>query len=146
LKKQLNVQADYRIIASSTQFGAEWNGYESWANFPSEQQRLLELIEAANQKQATAVPTVFISGDVHYAEISKIKGGNGSASDAIFDITASGITSTWDFATNNANRVEGPIMENNVGILQLGRPGKAKIVAEIWDATGQLRVEHSVLP
>jgi hypothetical protein len=42
--------------------------------------------------------------------------------------------------------VEGPIMENNVGILQLGRPGKAKIVAEIWDATGQLRVEHSVLP
>ena len=51
LKKQLHVQADYRIIASSTQFGAEWNGYESWANFPSEQQRMLELIEAANQKR-----------------------------------------------------------------------------------------------
>ena len=93
------------------------------------------------------MPTVFITGDVHYAEISKIQGGgNGSAANAIFDVTASGITSTWDFATNNANRVAGPIMENNVGILQLGRPGKAKIVAEIWDATGQLRVEHSVLP
>ena len=146
LKKQLHVQADYRIIASSTQFGAEWNGYESWANFPSEQQRMLELIEEANQKRTKPMPTVFITGDVHYAEISKIQGGGGSAANAIFDVTASGITSTWDFATNNANRVAGPIMENNVGILQLGRPGKAKIVAEIWDATGQLRVEHSVLP
>jgi hypothetical protein len=37
-------------------------------------------------------------------------------------------------------------MENNVGILQLGRPGQDKISAEIWDASGQLRIEHSVLP
>ena len=64
----------------------------------------------------------------------------------IYDITASGITSTWDFATKNANRIAGPIMENNVGIIHLGRPGKARISAEIWDASGQLRIEHPVLP
>ncbi len=143
LEKQLDVQADYRIIASSTQFGIEWNGYESWSNFPREQEKMLRLIAEAEQRAFAPTPTVFISGDVHYAEISKFPRLDGSH---VYDITASGITSTWDFATKNANRIAGPVMENNVGILQLGRPGKAKISAEIWDASGQLRIEHPVLP
>ncbi len=141
LKKQLAVEADFRIIASSTQFGIEWNGYESWANFPRQQEKMLRLLAEAERQKPT--PTVFITGDVHYAEISKVSGLNGMD---VYDITASGITSTWDFATRNGNRIAGPVMENNVGILHLGRPGMAKVSAEIWDASGQLRVEHSVLP
>jgi alkaline phosphatase D len=148
LKKQLAVEADYRIIASSTQFGIEWNGYESWANFPHEQKRMIRLLDEAAtnrvSKKSKPVPAIFISGDVHYAEISKITPSTGSALGDIFDVTSSGITSTWDFATSNGNRLAGPIMDNNVGILQLGRPGKAEISAEIWDAAGQLRIEHSV--
>lgn len=146
LKKQLDVEADYRIIASSTQFGIEWNGYESWSNFPREQEKMLRFMAEAEQRALIPTPTVFISGDVHYAEISKIRGLAGLDISDVYDITASGITSTWDFATKNGNRIAGPIMENNVGILQLGRPGKDKISAEIWDASGQLRIEHSVLP
>lgn len=146
LKKQLDVEADYRVIASSTQFGIEWNGYESWSNFPREQEKMLRFMAEAEQRALMPTPTVFISGDVHYAEVSKIRGLAGLDISDVYDITASGITSTWDFATKNGNRVAGPIMENNVGILQLGRPGKDKISAEIWDASGQLRIEHSVLP
>ncbi|MDA7742660.1 alkaline phosphatase family protein [Flavobacteriales bacterium] len=146
LKKQLEVEADYRVIASSTQFGVEWNGYESWSNFPSEQRKMLQLLQEANQKKSRQIPTVFISGDVHYSEISKLPKLEGGADLNLYDVTASGVTSVWDFATKNSNRVAGPIMENNVGILQLGRPGKAQISAEIWDVSGQLRIEHSVLP
>lgn len=146
LEKQLEVEADYRIIASSTQFGIEWNGYESWSNFPHEQAKMLALIAKSQQRQAGAIPIVFISGDVHYAEISRLSAQDGYDPPEIYDITASGITSTWDFATKNANRIAGPIMENNVGIIHLGRPGKARISAEIWDASGQLRIEHPVLP
>ena len=146
LKKQLEVEADYRVIASSTQFGVEWNGYESWSNFPSEQRKMLQLLQEANQKTSRQIPTVFISGDVHYSEISKLPKLEGGADLNLYDVTASGVTSVWDFATKNSNRVAGPIMENNVGILQLGRPGKAQISAEIWDVSGQLRIEHSVLP
>ena len=146
LKKQLEVEADYRVIASSTQFGVEWNGYESWSNFPSEQRKMLQLLQEANQKKSRQIPTVFISGDVHYSEISKLPKLEGGADLNLYDVTASGVTSVWDFATKNSNRVAGPIMENNVGILQLGRPGKAQISAEIWDVSGQLHIEHSVLP
>jgi alkaline phosphatase D len=146
LKKQLEVEADYRVIASSIQFGVEWNGYESWSNFPSEQRKMLQLLQEANQKTSRQIPTVFISGDVHYSEISKLPKLEGGADLNLYDVTASGVTSVWDFATKNSNRVAGPIMENNVGILQLGRPGKAQISAEIWDVSGQLRIEHSVLP
>jgi len=146
LTKQLEVEADYRVIASSTQFGVEWNGYESWSNFPSEQRKMLQLLQEANQKKSHQIPTVFISGDVHYSEISKLPKLEGGADLNLYDVTASGVTSVWDFATKNSNRVAGPIMENNVGILQLGRPGKAQISAEIWDASGHLRIEYSVHP
>jgi alkaline phosphatase D len=146
LEKQLTIEADYRIIASSTQFGIEWNGYESWSNFPHEQAKMRALISKSQRQKASAVPIVFISGDVHYAEISKLSTQDGNDPLEIYDITSSGITSTWDFATKNTNRIAGPIMENNVGILHLGRPGKARISAEIWDASGQLRIEHPVLP
>ena len=67
LESELRHPADVRIIGSSTQFGIEYNGYEAWANFPHEQQRMLDLIQ-----KTRANGVLFISGDVHYAEISKI--------------------------------------------------------------------------
>jgi len=44
LEEQLRLPADVRIIASSIQFGHEYNGYESWTNLPLEQERMLEII------------------------------------------------------------------------------------------------------
>jgi len=45
LEKQLSIPAGLRIIASSSQFGIIFNGYEAWANFPHEQKRFLDLIK-----------------------------------------------------------------------------------------------------
>jgi alkaline phosphatase D len=63
LEQQLKLEADLRFIGSSIQFGQEYNGWESWTNLPSEQQRMLDLIDST---QAGGV--VFLSGDVLWGE------------------------------------------------------------------------------
>jgi len=138
LEKQLSIPADLRIIASSSQFGITFNGYEAWANFPHEQKRFLDLI-----KKTRANGVVFISGDVHYAEISKL-----TPPDAypIYDVTASGITSTWDFATPNDNRIDGAVMENHFGILDIDWDAPEPTVnMKIIDVSGKVRINRTVL-
>lgn len=111
LEEELKKPADVRIIGSGSQFGIEYNGYEAWANFPHEQKRMLELI-----KSTKANGVIFITGDVHYAEISKV---DYPGLYPIYDITASGLSSTWEFATPNANRLCGPVMQNHFGMITI---------------------------
>ncbi len=137
LDQELQKEADVRIIGSSTQFGIEYNGYEAWVNYPHEQKRFLDLI-----KKNKANGVLFISGDVHYAEISKME-----VPDLypIYDVTSSGLSSTWYFATPNVNRIEGPIMENHFGLLTFDFGKKnAEIKMEVWDIKGNQRVEYSI--
>jgi len=138
LEEQLTVPADLRIIASSTQFGITHNGYEAWANFPHEQKRFLELI-----KKTKANGVIFISGDVHYAEISKLQE---PGLYPIYDVTASGITSTWKFATPNDNRIDGAIMENHFGLLRIDWEKKdPEITMQIIDVEGKTRINRSIV-
>ncbi len=138
LSEQLETPADVRIIGSSTEFGITHNGYEAWANFPTEQQKMLDLIKS---KKANGV--IFISGDVHYAELSRV-----TTKDLypIYDLTSSGITSTWDFATPNDNRIDGPVMENNFGIVKIdwSKPDP-QIDLQIHDVTGKVRISKSIV-
>jgi alkaline phosphatase D len=137
LEQELRKEADLRIIGTSTQFGIEYNGYEAWANFPYERQRLLELL-----KRHRVSGTLFISGDVHYAELSKFEE---SGLYPIYDITSSGLSETWHFATPNKYRIEGPVMDNNFGLLTLGIIGQTiEIKIEIWDDKGNQRIEHTI--
>jgi alkaline phosphatase D len=137
LEQELRKPADLRIIASSTQFGIEFNGYEAWANFPSERDRFMELLQ-----KTKANGVLFISGDVHYAEISKYKV---PGCYPIYDITASGITSTWLFATPNRYRIEGPVMDNHFGKITIGwNEADPSIKMEIFDVHKNQRVEHTI--
>ena len=137
LEEQLKTKADIRIIASSTQFGISWNGYEAWANFPHEQQRFLDLI-----KKTKANGVVFISGDVHYAEISKLEE---EGLYPIYDVTSSGITSTWHFATPNTNRINGPVMENHFGLIEIDwSKDDPTLNMKMIDVSDSLRFEKEV--
>ncbi|MFK7909677.1 MAG: alkaline phosphatase D family protein [Akkermansiaceae bacterium] len=137
LEQQLLKPADFRIVATGTQFGIEANGYEAWANFPHEQEKFVKLV-----KKTKANHLVTISGDVHYAEISQFKNPH---SYPIYDITASGLSRKWHFATPNKNRIEGPIMENHFGLLTIDFSAETPHVkAEIWDIAGNQRVEHTI--
>lgn len=137
LEGQLSIPADLRIIASSTQFGITWNGYEAWANFPNEQKRFLELV-----KKTQANGVLFVSGDVHYAEISKLEY---DGLYPIYDVTSSGITSKWGFATPNNNRINGPVMENHIGLIDIDRStDDVKLNISIVDVNGNAPIERTI--
>ena len=136
LEAELLKKADLRLIASGSQFGIEFNGYEAWANFPHEQKRMLELI-----KKTKAEDLLFLSGDVHYAEISKL---DEPGLYPIYDITSSGITSTWDFPTPNKNRIEGPVMDNHFGLLTIEWKKDPVILMQIIDKNNNSRIEYEI--
>ena len=135
LKTTLQKKADYRIICSSTQFGISYNGYEAWANYPHEQLKMLQLIE-----EIKANGVVFISGDVHYAEISKI---SANSPYPIYDVTSSGLTQTWHLSTPNKNRIEGPFMGNNYGILNIDTMNDV-LKVEIRNSDGQAVINKEI--
>lgn len=94
LEQQLLEPADVRIIASSMQVIADEKGMESWGNAPHERQRLYELIASTGAKGV-----VFISGDVHFSEISRSDDGPYP----LYDFTSSGLTNSheeWAAAVN----------------------------------------------
>ncbi len=136
LEQQLEKPADIRLIGSGTQFGIEWNGYEAWANFPHEQKRMLDLIE-----KTKASGVMFLTGDVHYSEISKLN----TNFYPIYDFTSSGLSSTWHFATPNKNRIEGPVMDNHFGLVSIHWNTKdPEIKMETWDINNNQRMEYTI--
>jgi alkaline phosphatase D len=137
LEKELSQPADLRLIGSGSQFSIEYNGYEAWANFPHEQQRMLDLI-----KKTGAKGVLFLSGDVHYAEISRLEV---PGLYPIYDITSSGLSSTWYFATPNKNRIEGPVMDNHFGLITIDwKKADPSITLEIWDVSDNQRIEYTL--
>ena len=135
LSSELRKKADLRIICSSTQFGISFNGYESWANYPYERDRMLEII---SKTKANGV--IFLSGDVHYGEISKLFN---PYTYPIFDVTSSGLSQSWDFATPNSNRIAGPVMENHYGLLSVD-PFTKKIRMQIINHQKENKVDIKV--
>lgn len=73
------------IIASSVQFVSTIAGFENWDKFPASQRRILDLIRDTGTKGA-----VFISGDVHYGQLSMRK--YDQVPYPIYDLTSSGLT------------------------------------------------------
>jgi alkaline phosphatase D len=111
LKNELLQPADVRIVASSLQFGHEYNGYESWTNLPQEQAKFIDLI-----RETKANGIIFISGDVHWGEISKMIT---NTTYPLYDVTSSGITQTWYSTESNSNRVGPVITQNNYGVIEI---------------------------
>lgn len=112
LKEQLKKEANLRIIASSIQVVAHEKGMESWGNFPHERKRLFDLIGKAKAKGV-----IFISGDVHFSEISKTEEGTYP----LYDFTSSGITNAhkgWSEAVNSF-RLGGAFAEPNFGLINI---------------------------
>lgn len=137
LESVLQEPAELRVVMTSNQFGITYNGYEAWANVPVERQRMIDLIVST---QANGV--VFISGDVHWAEISKQEVENGYA---LYDITSSGITQEWGSTEPNDNRIGEPFRLNNAGIIDVDWAQEDPLVQfKIIDVSGQEVLQHQV--
>lgn len=135
LEKTLQEPADLRIVMTSTQFGITYNGYEAWANFPVEKQRFIDLI-----KKTKANGVIFISGDVHWAEISKQPVEDGYP---LYDITSSGITQEWSSTEPNDNRIGEPFRSNNAGMIEIDWEQKDPLIQfKIIDVNGSEVLKH----
>lgn len=136
LEGQLKQKADVRIIASSVQVVSQEKGMECWGNFPHERQRLFDLI-----KKTKANGALFVSGDVHFSELSVDKGGPYP----IYDFTSSGITNSsrgWGKAVNSL-RVGKMYSKPNFGLISI-HWGNESIKLEIKSLTGETHITKDI--
>jgi alkaline phosphatase D len=141
LEEELRRPADVRVIASSIQFGHEYNGYESWTNLPRELLRMLDVL-----RRTRAGGVVFISGDVHWGEISRLRlKGKNPDLPPIYDVTSSGINQTWSSLSPNQNRVGEAVRDPNFGRIDIAwEEADPTLTFSLTDATGTRRTEHAV--
>lgn len=113
LEEELKKPAKIRIIMSSLQFNSNYGGGENWAVLPLEKQKMYDLI-----KSTRAEGVFFLSGDVHFAELTKTQP---SGLYPIYDVTASGITHHEDKVSslNDNIRVGNGYQYVNFGFLDI---------------------------
>lgn len=136
LEEEFKKPADLRIIGSSTQFLVDFNGWEAWVNMPHERERMMQLIE-----KTKANGVFFISGDLHYSELSRLKRENCYP---LYDLTSSGMTHGHSCDGGNINRIGEPFMEANYGTISIDWE-KQKLTLEILDHANISRIKHEIL-
>jgi alkaline phosphatase D len=86
---------------------------------------------------------VFISGDVHWAEISKQEVQEGYP---LYDVTSSGITQEWNSTEPNDNRLGEPFRSNNSGLIEIDWEQQDPVIdLKVIDVNGAEVLTHQVL-
>ena len=139
LKQQLRQSAELRLVCSSTQIIPDEKGMDEWGCFPHERRRLFDLIESTQAKGV-----ILLSGNVHFAEISKIK----LNSTSLVEFTSSGLTHINESYAKAANtyRIAGPMAKLNFGMVEIDWSVKpsAQITLKAIGADGNHVFTHRV--
>jgi alkaline phosphatase D len=138
LKKQLKQPADVRIIGSSVQFAAEFHGWESWANFPDERKRFIDLIDKTH-----ANGVILLSGDMHYGELSRM---TTDVPYPLYDFTSSGINLEWKHPMENIHRMGETEFRSHIGWIEIDwdQPDP-EINLRLQVVNGEFSTEHQIL-
>jgi alkaline phosphatase D len=138
LEQQLREPARLRLICSSIQFVPTAHGGECWSNFPKERQRMLGLIQRTN-----ANGIVFLSGDRHWCEFSRMQGPVGYP---LYDFTASSMTQVHPRGTPTPNQfrfLKKTFHRPNVGRLSIDwNPSDPMLTFQILDEEGDIQMEN----
>jgi alkaline phosphatase D len=138
LEKTLREPAELRLIVTSIEFAAEQQGFESWANLPHEQQRMIDVL-----KHTQAQGVLFLSGDRHWCELSRIDG----PGYPLYDLTASSMTQKHPRGTptKNKNRVLPKTYHlPNVGTMNIDWQADPLITMKIIDLEGNPQLEQTL--
>jgi alkaline phosphatase D len=138
LSEQLRQPAEIRVIVSSIQVVAEDHRFEKWMNHPHERERLYKLI---GQTKARGV--LFISGDRHMAELSRMDGGVGYP---LYDLTSSALNQTSDWYNEiNRHRWSRAYSEPNYGLITIDwSQADPTITLEIRKVDGKPAIWHQI--
>lgn len=135
LEGELMKPADLRIICTSPQFLVDFNAWEAWVNMPHERERMMQLIEKTKANGA-----FFISGDLHYSELSRLKRENCYP---LYDLTSSGMTHGHSCDGGNKNRVGDPYMEANYGFIDIDWNNR-KVKLQILDRQNVPHIAYEI--
>jgi alkaline phosphatase D len=136
LEEQLQAPAELRIIGSGIQFLSEFSGGEAWANLPREKKRMLHLLAKTKADKA-----IFISGDRHWAELSRLDRPGDSP---LYDLTSSALTQKHPRGTPTPNRYrDGPTYHDaNVGLIRIDWQANGPAVTlQLLDVNGTARIQ-----
>ncbi len=114
LEEELRKPAEVRIIASSIQVIPTEHRWEKWANFPRERERLFGLIASTG-----ANGVVFLSGDRHLAEISRLTTG---VPYTLYEVTSSPLNQKGGGSSAEPNRFrisQSNYREGNFGLITI---------------------------
>jgi alkaline phosphatase D len=136
LEEQFSVPAELRVFASSVQVLADFTGWEAWGNFARDQQRLFDLL-----RRTHAAGVVFVSGDMHYAELSTL---SAELPYPLWELTSSGLTEVFPWPAPNVNRVGEAFTEANFGVLEIDWDGAPRLRLQARDTGGRVRLEKSL--
>lgn len=140
LKDELQKDAEVRLIVSSIQVVPHEKGMECWGNLPHERARLFDLIESTGAKGV-----VFLSGDVHFAEVSRSDEGPYP----LYDFTSSGLAQsphpTWPRAINSYRQAGMLHDGQNFGLVRINWDEDAtQLRLQACTAKGEVAFEHVV--
>lgn len=109
-----NSKADFNIIVTSIQFLSSEHGFEKWANFTHEVEKMKRVLLASGAKRV-----IFLSGDRHISEFSRMK--MNKISYPIIDFTSSGLTHSYSNFTEEPNsyRVGEVVSTTSFGVLDI---------------------------
>jgi alkaline phosphatase D len=107
-----NSEAKVVLVGASYQFVSDQHPFENWGHFPSARERMLKLIKDTGVKGV-----IFISGDRHFAEISKLQ--REDLPYPIHDYMSSGLTHANVFMIEkNPHRMRGKsCYQRNFGMI-----------------------------
>lgn len=116
--------ASIHVVGSSIQLISREHGFEKWDNFPKARQRMFDLLAKHKVKRP-----IFISGDRHIAEVSKMV--VPGLPDTLYDFTSSGLTHTWSEewpAEPNAHRIGKMVIQKNFGMILIDWSGAEPVI------------------
>jgi alkaline phosphatase D len=139
LGDQLTKPAEIRFIVSSTQIIADEKGMDEWGNFPLERKKLFDLIEMIK-----ANGVILLSGNVHFAEISKTEEGPYP----LYDFTSSGLTHINKNYVQavNSYRVNIPFADLNFGLVEIDWEAQPvpQVVLKAVGLDGVVAIEYKI--
>lgn len=149
LEAQLRRPAELRLIVSSIQVLPVDHRFEKWFNLPHERERLFDLV-----RRTGAGRVVLLSGDRHFAELSRLDKTVANLPYPLYEVTSSGMTRPWTRGPEEKNRFR--LRETtsglpagfggfNFGLIKIQWSGpEAGLTVRVLDETGTRRIEHRI--
>lgn len=141
LESLLESKATYKFVAIGGQFLSNLKIFENHANYENERQEIIDFIDTHN---ITGV--VFLSGDRHHSEISRMITQKGTI---IYDITSSALTSKTYNNEKEANTLRVPgsmIGVRNFAVLEIkGSPKSRSLQVHYYDSENKHLFSHDLL-